>query len=67
MMNVGVKLSSNYTIAVPPTHDQLDAAIAAYTAYLFSIGKTTKHGENPFEDEKLGILREGLIVQPVHI
>jgi hypothetical protein len=67
LMRVGVKFSPNYTIEMPPTHDQLDATMAAYTAYLFSIGKTTKHGQNPFEDEKLGILREGFIVQPLHI
>ena len=67
LMRIGIKFSPKYTIEVPPTHDQLDAAIAAYIAYLFSIGKTMECGQNPFEDERLGVLREGLIVQPVRI
>jgi hypothetical protein len=67
LMRIGIKFSPTYTIKVPPTHDQLDAAIAAYTAYLFTTGKTMEYGQNPFEDERLGILREGLIIQPVHI
>jgi len=67
LMRIGIKFSSKYTIEVPPTHDQLDAAIAAYIAYLFTMGNTTECGQNPFEDERLGILREGFIVQPVHI
>jgi len=67
LMRIGIKFSPKFTIEVPPTHDQLDAAIAAFIAYLFSIGKTTEYGQNPFEDEKLGVLREGLIVQPVRI
>ena len=67
LMRIGIKFSPKYTIEVPPTHDQLDAAIAAFIAYLFSIGKTTEYGQNPVEDEKLGVLREGIIVQPVRI
>ena len=66
LLNNGLVFSSEYNIEVPPTHDQLDAAIAAYTAYLFTIGKTVEYGQNPFKDERLGVLREGLIVQPVH-
>ena len=66
-MSMGIKLSTKYTIEVPPTHDQQDAAIAAYIAYLFTIGKTMECGQNPFEDERLGVLREGLIIQSVHI
>ena len=46
LMKVGVKFSPNYTIEVPPTHDQLDAALAAYIAYLFAIGKTSEHGQH---------------------
>ena len=65
LKGIGIKFSPKYTIEVPPTHDQLDAAIAAYIAYLFTIGKTTECGQDPFEDERLHILREGLIVQPV--
>ena len=67
LMRMGIKFSPKYTIEVPPTHDQLDAAIAAYVAYLFTIGKTMEYEQNPFEDERLGVLREGLIIQPVHI
>ncbi len=67
LMRIGIKFSAKYTIEVPPTHDQLDAAIAAYIAYLFTIGKTMGYGQNPFEDERIGIIREGLIIQPAHI
>lgn len=67
LLKIGIKFSPKYTAEVPPTHDQLDAAIAAYIAYLFPIRKIMAHGQNPFEDESLGILREGLIVQPAHI
>jgi hypothetical protein len=67
LMSKGIKFSTEYTINIPPTHDQLDAAIAAYIAYLFTIGKTTEHGQCPFEDERFGYLREGLIVQPEHV
>jgi hypothetical protein len=67
LSKIGIKFSSKYTTEVPPTHDQLDAAIAAYTAYLFTTGKTMEYGQNPFYDEKFGILREGLIIQPEHI
>ena len=66
-MRIGIQFSPKYTIEAPPTHDQLDAAIAAYVAYLLTIGETMEYGQNPFEDERLGVLREGLIIQPVHI
>lgn len=67
LMRAGMKFSADYTINNPPTHDQLDAAIAAYIAYLFAIGKATEHGQDPFEDELSCILREGFIIQPTHI
>jgi len=47
------------------THDQLDTGVAAYLAYLFNSRKTCDCGEKAFEDANLGILREGLIIQPV--
>ena len=47
-----------------PTHDQLDAAIAAYVGYLFANHKTVNHGESPSEDSKKEVLREGFIIQP---
>jgi predicted nuclease with RNAse H fold len=67
LLKKGIKFHPDYTVEAPPTHDQLDAAMAAYTAYLFTIGKTIDYGQNPFEDERLHILREGFIVHPAHI
>jgi len=67
LMSMGITFSPKYTLEVPPTHDQLDAAVAAYIAYLFTLGRTTECGQNPFEDAKLDVLREGWIIQPVHI
>jgi len=60
----GLTFAQGYSIERPPTHDQLDAALAAYIAYLFGNGKTNDYGINPFQDPSLGTLREGLIVQP---
>jgi len=65
MVRLGITFAQRYSIEMPPTHDQLDAAVAAYIAYLFKSGKTCDYGEKPFEDTSLGILREGLIIQPV--
>ena len=45
-----------------PSHDELDAAIAAYTAWLFKNGNSQLVGESPFVEHD--ILREGFIVQP---
>jgi hypothetical protein len=67
LLKRGMQFSDEYTAEIPPTHDQLDAAIAAYTAYLFTIGKTIAHGHNPFDDRRFRLLREGLIIQPVRI
>lgn len=47
-----------------PTHDELDAAVAAYIAYLFVNGQTMDFGEPPFEDIEDKVMREGFIVQP---
>lgn len=65
MVKLGITFAQRYSIEMLPTHDQLDAAVAAYLAYLFKSGKTCDYGEKPFEDTNLGILREGLIIQPV--
>lgn len=65
MVRLGITFAQRYSIEMPPTHDQLDAAVAAYIAYLFKSGKTCDYGEKPFEDTSLEILREGLIIQPV--
>jgi predicted nuclease with RNAse H fold len=43
------------------THDQLDAAAAAYAAYLWATGKAKLYGEPPVWDEEAGVLREGFI------
>lgn len=44
------------------THDQLDAAAAAYAAYLWATGKARTVGEPPVFDEAAGLAREGFIV-----
>lgn len=44
------------------THDQLDAAAAAFAAYLWATGKAKEYGEPPVFDEKKGFMREGPIV-----
>ncbi|MFN7133174.1 MAG: DUF429 domain-containing protein, partial [Myxococcales bacterium] len=44
------------------THDQLDAAAAAYGAYLWATGQARRVGEAPFWDEAAGVLREGWII-----
>lgn len=64
LMERGLVLPLQYTIERPPSHDELDAAIAAYIAYLFYNGKTEDFGDKPYEDAGRGILREGIIVQP---
>ena len=65
LMRRGLTFAQEYSIEMPPTHDQLDAALAAYIAHLFKKRKTADYGRNPFEDASVGVLREGLIVQPV--
>jgi len=65
MGRLGITFAQRYSIKMLPTHDQLDTAVAAYLAYLFKSRKTCDYGEKAFEDTNLGILREGLIVQPV--
>ncbi len=47
-----------------PTHDQLDAALAALLASLFSEGKFTEQGEPPFWDDSAQVLREGFMIYP---
>lgn len=44
------------------THDQLDAAAAAFTAYLWATGKAREFGEPPVWDAEAGCIREGVIV-----
>ena len=61
----GITFAQGYSIKTLPTQNQCDAAVAAYLAYLFKSRKTYGYGEKAFEDTNLGILRDGLIVQPV--
>lgn len=44
------------------THDQLDAAAAAFLAYLWATEKAREYGETPVFDATSGLLREGKIV-----
>lgn len=60
----GLNFEPKYNLEMPPSHDQLDAALAAYTAYLFRNGKTKDFGEKPFEDTDCAVFREGIIIQP---
>lgn len=49
----------------PPTHDQLDAALATLIALRFANGECTRcDGAAPFWDESKQVLREGFIVYP---
>ena len=48
-----------------PTDDQLDAAVAAWIAYKFSLGEARIEGQAPELDEQAGVIREGYIIQPV--
>ena len=48
-----------------PNHDQLDAAIAAWTAYRFAQGKAVLHGCPPTLDQIADVIREGYIVEPL--
>lgn len=65
LIKLGLSFHQQYSAEKPPNHDQLDAAVAAYIAYLFKCGKTRDYGEKSFEDSSLKILREGIIVQPI--
>jgi len=56
----GIRLS----LSSLPTHDQLDAALAALIAFFFAEGKATEQGTRPFWDDASHVLREGFIVYP---
>ena len=47
-----------------PTHDQLDAAMAAWVAYAFNEGSAKAEGRPPVLDAEAGVVREGYVVQP---
>ena len=48
-----------------PTHDQLDATVAAWVAYAMHQGRVSVEGVPPDLDENAGAMREGFIVQPL--
>ncbi len=57
---LGVQLPTDDT----PTDDQLDAAMAAWTAYKLWVGEAVIEGEGPRWDAEAGVIREGYVVQP---
>ena len=56
----GVQLPSGNT----PTDDQLDAAMAAWTAYKLWLGEAVIEGDPPRLDAGASVIREGYVVQP---
>ena len=50
-----------------PTDDQLDAAMAAWTAYCMVTGNARLEGGAPVLDASTGVIREGYIVQPAGV
>ena len=51
----------------PPSTDQMDAAMAAWTAYCFDNDQVSLEGTAPWLDEAKGVVREGYIVQPAPV
>ena len=60
LAGLGVQLPDGDT----PTDDQLDAAMAAWTAYKLWVGEAVIEGEGPRLDTETGVIREGYVVQP---
>ena len=60
LTELGVQLPDGDT----PTNDQLDAAMAAWTAYKLWVGEAVIEGEGPRLDTETGVIREGYVVQP---
>jgi predicted nuclease with RNAse H fold len=58
------ELGIQFLYSDPLNHDQLDAVIAAWTAYCFDRGLTASEGIPPKLDGPGSVLREGFIVQP---
>jgi hypothetical protein len=48
-----------------PTDDQLDAALAAWTAFSFGQGRAKVEGFSPEIDHTAGAVREGFVVHPL--
>jgi hypothetical protein len=51
----------------PPSTDQLDAAMASWTAYCFDTDQVSLEGLAPWRDEAKSVMREGYIVQPAPV
>ncbi|RJO62678.1 MAG: DUF429 domain-containing protein [Dehalococcoidia bacterium] len=62
LLNCGVHFGASFSYVNLPTHDQLDAALAAYIAYLFRHNKTESKGREPSDDADKDVLREGFII-----
>ncbi len=58
-------LGITFASADLPTDDQLDAALAAWTAYSFDQGRAKIEGLSPEIDYAAGAVREGFIVHPL--
>jgi NAD(P) transhydrogenase len=59
----GVELESQRPLGpMDLTHDQLDAAAAAFAAYLWAMGRARLAGEPPAWDGAAGCIREGFVV-----
>ncbi len=58
------ELGIQFLFTEPLTADQLDAALAAWTAYCFDRGWVSIEGAPPWLDGPREVLREGFIVQP---
>ena len=51
----------------PPSTDQLDAVMAAWTAYCFDTDQVSLEGIAPWKDDANSVVREGYIVQPAPV
>lgn len=66
LVNLGIRFPSDFSLQTLPTHDHLDATLAAYIGYLFAMEKVDFIGVAPFEDVGTSTIREGFIVQPTY-
>ncbi len=61
LASLGIRFASSDL----PTDDQLDAALAAWTAYRFDRGMAKIEGFKPEIDGAVGAVREGFVVHPL--
>ena len=64
-VDVLASLGITFVSADLPTDDQLDAALAAWTAFSFDQGRVRVEGFSPEIDHAAGALREGFVVNPL--